>query len=267
MANMFSGNLEKKIPKNFKDCYKTDSISQNLWLWCERLETWGLRLCILLGIIGIIDIISNGIEMSNLLKELNIDMNEIRTAAAEYNIEIKSVFEVVVEGIFDWVFYCFIEYCSYHILALLIGSLASIVQNTKITANLTLYNCAKIEGANVDYEEECEEEPKETVEKKKSVTKTNDIPSGFKKCAYCKELSPIETERCSCGCLAFETNNSENSEKLNDSHTKSNIVHNGVIPNYYEKEDIYSCPRCGCTLKKGQEECLCSTVIDWSNIE
>ena len=106
MVNMFSGNQEKKIPKNFKECYATDSITQNLWIWCERLEKWGFRLCLFLGIIGIASIISNGIEMAKLIEELNIDMKEIRTAAAELGIEIKPVFEVVLEGIFDWLFYC-----------------------------------------------------------------------------------------------------------------------------------------------------------------
>ena len=139
MANIFSGNVEKEIPKNLKECYKTDAVTQNLWTWCERIEKFGFILCILLGIIGIIEIVSNGIEMSNLIRELDIEMDEIRTVAAEYDIEIKSVFQVVIEGIFTWVFYCFIEYCTYHIIALLIGALATIVQHTKISANVAIY--------------------------------------------------------------------------------------------------------------------------------
>jgi uncharacterized protein YbjQ (UPF0145 family) len=35
-----------------------------------------------------------------------------------------------------------------------------------------------------------------------------------------------------------------------------------VIPNKYK--DSYSCPKCGCTLKFGQKECLCSWQMDWS---
>lgn len=142
MTNMFSGNADKKIPNDLRDCCKTDDVTNNLWDWCERVESWGFRICIFLAIIGTISIISNGIQASQLLKELNIDMNEIKTAAAEYGIEIKSVFEVVVEGIFDWFLYCFIEYCTYHIIALLIASLASIVQHTRITANVALYTAA-----------------------------------------------------------------------------------------------------------------------------
>ena len=156
MANMFSGNVEKKIPKNFKECYETDNVTHNLWIWCERLEKWGFRIFIALMIIGIVTIIKEGIETAQLLDELNIDMNEIRTAAAEYGIEIKSVFEVVIENIFLWSLYSFLEYCAYHVIALLVGSLANIVQHTKITANITLYNSAKAEGITEDDNTETE---------------------------------------------------------------------------------------------------------------
>lgn len=38
--------------------------------------------------------------------------------------------------------YAFIEYCAYHVLALLVGALGSIVQNTRINADLALYKIA-----------------------------------------------------------------------------------------------------------------------------
>ncbi len=154
MANMFSGNVDKRIPKDLKDCYKTDSITQNLWGWCERLEKWGYILCVIMVFAGIIAIISNAVETAQLLDEYNIDTYEIRELMAEEGIKVKSVFEVVVEDIIKWSLYCFLEYCAYHILALLIGSLATIVQHTKISANIALYNSAKAEGISDDYEEE-----------------------------------------------------------------------------------------------------------------
>ncbi len=154
MANMFSGNVDKTIPKDLKDCYKTDSITQNLWSWCERLERWGYILCVIMVFVGIIAIISNAVETAQLLDEYNIDTYEIRELMAEEGIKVKSVFEVVVEDIIKWSLYCFLEYCAYHILALLIGSLATIVQHTKISANIALYNSAKAESISDDYEEE-----------------------------------------------------------------------------------------------------------------
>ena len=235
MANMFSGNQEKKIPKSFKDCYKTDSITQNLWLWCEKLEKWGFILFWIIIVIGVIDTITAGINAHQLIEEIGAEtVEEIREASAEMGIEIPTVFEALVNNLFSWTLYSFLEYCAYHVLALLVGSLATIVQHTKITANITLYNSAKTEGTSDDYEEECKEEPKLTVEKKKSVSKTNKIPTGFKKCIYCKELSPIETERCSCGCLAFETNNSENTEKSSTDNPHK----------------FFKCDMCGCECEK-----------------
>lgn len=223
MANMFSGNQEKKIPKNFKECYETDNVTQNLWIWCERLEKWGKILFWVLIVGGLI------LSISTSIVEKEVVVREA-TYWGEAETELRKTFdfEIFIPLLLETALYAFLEYCAYHILALLVGSLATIVQHTKITANITLYNSAKTEGVIGD-EETMTEQPQKHYEKS-------------------SVLSIVDPSK-------------------NDSHIKSNIVHNGVIPDYYKKEDIYSCPKCGCTLKKGQVECLCSTVIDWSNIE
>lgn len=147
MANMFSGNQEKKIPKSFKDCYKTDGITKNLWLWCERLEKWGFILFWILIVIGIVDTIIAGINAHQLIEQIGAEtVEEIREASAEMGIEIPTVFEALVNNLLSWTLYSFLEYCAYHVLALLVGSLATIVQHTKITANISLYKFAKAEG-------------------------------------------------------------------------------------------------------------------------
>lgn len=152
---MFLGNQEKKIPKDFKECYKTDSITQNLWLWCERLEKWGKILFWILIIIGVIDTIIAGINAHELIEQIGAEtVEEIREASAEMGIEIPTVFEALVNNLLSLTLYSFLEYCAYHILALLIGSLASIVQHTKITANVTLYNSAKTEGVTYDLDDD-----------------------------------------------------------------------------------------------------------------
>lgn len=173
MVNMFSGNQEKKIPKSFKDCYKTDDITKNLWLWCERLEKWGLILFWILIIIGVIDTIMAGINAHQLIEEIGVETaEEIREVSAEMGIEIPTVFEALVNNLFSWTLYSFLEYCAYHILALLIGSLATIVQHTKITANITLYNSAKTEGVTDDYEENIED-----INQDKKISKQKPIKS------------------------------------------------------------------------------------------
>ena len=146
MANMFSGNAEKKVPGDLKSCYRTDPVAENLWIWSERLERWGMWLCVVLFIVGIVTVIHNASEASKLIKELGLDSDELKAEAAKLGIEIKSVGEVVFDSSLNWAIYCFLEFCAYHILALLVGSLASIVQHTRITANIALYKAAKAEG-------------------------------------------------------------------------------------------------------------------------
>ncbi len=136
MANMFSGNIKKTIPKNLEECYETDNMTRNLWVWAERLEQWGLAICVLMAIIGVIEIISTGIQVAEILDDYNNN---------EYT-GYYSVSDAVFDCLLNWVFYCFLEFCVYHMLALIVGSLATIVQNTKINANVALYNAAKDDG-------------------------------------------------------------------------------------------------------------------------
>ncbi len=133
MANMFSGNIKKEIPKNIEECYKTDPITQNLWVWAERLERWGLVICVFMAIVGVIEIISTGIQVAEILSGYNQYMST----------DYYSVSDAVFDCLLNWVFYCFLEFCVYHVLALLVGSLATIVQNTKISANVAIYNLSK----------------------------------------------------------------------------------------------------------------------------
>ena len=127
MKNMFSNNTKKHIPNDFKECYKTDSITENLWVWAERLEKWGGILFFILIIVGILDTVFSTITTTS-----------------------DTVAIYVVSNALLWGLYAFIEYCAYHVIALLVGSLATIVQNTKITANIALYNAAKNEPATKD---------------------------------------------------------------------------------------------------------------------
>lgn len=208
MANMFSGNQEKKIPKSFKDCYKTDGITQNLWLWCERLEKWGKILFWILIVIGIVDTIIAGINAHQLIEEIGAEtVEEIREASAEMGIEIPTVFEALVNNLLIWTLYSFLEYCAYHILALLVGSLATIVQHTKITANITLYTTAKKEGF---VEDNCDEEEKtiDKVRKKpsKKYSRVKYGTNGEYVCPKCKMSNDSQKICERCGFNPFENN-------------------------------------------------------------
>ena len=131
-------NSDKRIPRSLKECYETDRVTSILLGWSAWLRKWGIRMLIILIVFGIISTISDGIEISD------IDESMV-------------VFTVITSAI-TWLWYAVIEYCAYNALALLIDALATIVQNTKITANIALYNAAKDEG--VLDEENTASEPK-----------------------------------------------------------------------------------------------------------
>lgn len=115
-SNMFSGNLKKKIPKKIDNILKADNVTSNLWIWSQRLETFGKILFALILIFGFIF--------------------AIIAADGKKDFDTEIFFTLLLEtGL-----YAFIEYCAYHVLALLIGALASIVQHTKITADVALLN-------------------------------------------------------------------------------------------------------------------------------
>lgn len=134
MENIFSGNREKEIPKTFKDCYKTDNVTNNLWIWCERLENWGKTLFWILIIGGIILSIVTSITTETVVKGTYYTYTDTETT---FN------FITFITALAVTALSAFLEYILYHTIALLIGSLATIVQSTKITANINLYKYAK----------------------------------------------------------------------------------------------------------------------------
>ena len=102
---------QAKQLKNIFDCKINDPIVSNLFVWAERLERWGKILFWLIIIAGTIWAF----------------------------IVASQTFLRFLEEMLGVAFYAFIEYCGYHVLALLIGSLATIARSTTITAKLTEY--------------------------------------------------------------------------------------------------------------------------------
>lgn len=136
-SNLFAGNREKQVPKTFKDCYKTDSVSNDLWHWCEGLERWGKILFVLIIVVGLILAITGSIT------EKEVVIREA-TSWREAETELKTVFdfEKFIFSLLYTALSALLEYVIYHIIALFIGALATIVQSTRITANISLYKYA-----------------------------------------------------------------------------------------------------------------------------
>ena len=125
MSNMFSGKEQKQVPQSLSECTAQDKTATNLHIWAERLEKWGSILFGLLILVGIISTITQTIEVADINEDL--------------------AFSACITSLITWGLYAFIEYCAYHALALLVSALASITQNTIITANVALYEASKNE--------------------------------------------------------------------------------------------------------------------------
>lgn len=124
IKNIFSGLQSKKVPESIDECMKVDPITANLWLWCERLETLGKALFWILLVVGVIASFAVSTDFEELMR---------------YGLEDAFNGSMLFESLFQTALYAFLEYCAYHIIALLVGALASIVQNTKVSADLALY--------------------------------------------------------------------------------------------------------------------------------
>lgn len=178
MASMFSQNYKKQIPKTLEECSQPDDTAFNLHFWAERLEAWGKFLFILIIIVGIIATIN-----------LAIDTDEDNVAM------------ICVTSAITWAFWAFIEYCSYHILALIIYALGSITENTNIAANVALYTAAKEKGNTQPSSDDEHTSSKSTYStQRKSSAKAPDItfnaPAGYRICKNCGRQNTQDRKTC-----------------------------------------------------------------------
>ena len=122
-------NKKYKVPKTIEECVEVDSLSKHLWNWAHRLERYGK---IVLGIIiacGFILAIYAGI---------------VANETGEF------VWGAILMTAGTWTAYAVVEYCAYYALFLLISALASVVQNTTITANIAVYSASYQRGRTAD---------------------------------------------------------------------------------------------------------------------
>jgi len=122
--SMLYSNIQKTLPQTPDDCIKTDKVSSELWTLAEIIESWGKIIFIVLTVIGIILTITVTATVADVIGE--------SLAFPAFLISIV-IFELPA----------FFEYCIYHILALYTGANASVVQNTKIAADVALLQLTK----------------------------------------------------------------------------------------------------------------------------
>ena len=199
MANIFSGKTNKQIPASLNECTREDPTVSNLHIWAERLETWGRILFWGLISVGIFVTLITTIEAYELLEELDksVDLNELALAG----MEIPSVWEVFLSNLWKWGLYAFLEYCAYHALALLISALASITQNTIITANVSLFKASGGSAAS-ETAPQTDTTPKSTINNMPPRTynrPTTPLPNMWE-CKHCLTYNKNEYGQCkNCG--------------------------------------------------------------------
>ena len=57
----------------------------------------------------------------------------------------------------------------------------------------------------------------------------------------------------------------EKAEQKTTISPNQEVKENVVVP-VQIKNGKYECPKCGCSVKKGQEKCLCFSGLDWSEL-
>lgn len=127
MSNMFSGKVKKPIPYSLASCTAPDPTATNLHIWAERLESWGRCLFIFLIAAGVIISLICGFS----------------TADAYYRDAVPAFIGAFILSAASFALIAFIEYCTYHVLALFISALACVVQNTIISANVALFSASQ----------------------------------------------------------------------------------------------------------------------------
>lgn len=125
---------KSKIPNSLSECIEKDKYAEELLEWSKRIKKFGKVLFIILIILGIISsIVGCRVEVPY----------EAYYGEIGYKLEANP--SLFISSIVIWSLYVFIEYCTYHVISLLLGSLSTIVQNTKISALVSLYEANKEE--------------------------------------------------------------------------------------------------------------------------
>ena len=123
MKDIFTDPSRKAVPKNLNECITPDDITKRLWNWYRIIEIIGVVVFWIIILYGIF-YASDKAENSHLEPSLK--------------------FKVLVLPILVRTAICaFIEYISFKLTTLLIGTLASFVQNNNITTNLKIFKTYK----------------------------------------------------------------------------------------------------------------------------
>ena len=168
-----SKHQKSNIPNSLKECMQTDKVVVDLYDFALQLKEWSIRVFVIFMSIGVICTIVDVVSL--------IDVNE------------DAILPTLVTSIFTWFVYACIAMYACRILAMLINALASITENTKISANVALWEAAKKETCVADVEPQQEQPKTEDAAAPKVAPKAESVihADGRWSCAKCgqKNLS------------------------------------------------------------------------------
>ncbi len=127
---MFKGMEKKRIPKTIAECIEPNATVVELNNWANKIETWGNILFWFVAAIGAIVTVIVCVNASN--------WEDFLTS-----------FLVLA---FATVMCVIVEYGLFHFIALRLSALASITQNTAVSANVALFQAMKENESNSQIE-------------------------------------------------------------------------------------------------------------------
>ena len=146
MMYLFGRKDQMPIPHKLDECCEADNTTKELLRIANLVETWGGFILVGILILGVVFSIITGYIVSDI----------------SYDV---SPFAGFVPSFVIWLIAAVIEFVTYHLLALAIRALASLVQSTRVTANVALYNAY------------VKEHPHSNDTKQETATKTQSAPN------------------------------------------------------------------------------------------
>ena len=122
MSNPFKTKDRMYIPRDLEDCCVTDDAASELWRIAELVESWGAFLLIAILVLGTV---------------VSIGITSFMSKIAE-----GSGFTAFLCSAIVWGVLAVLVYAGCHLISLTIRAFASIVQNTRVSANVALYTTA-----------------------------------------------------------------------------------------------------------------------------
>lgn len=117
-------NKATKIPDTLWECTAVDPVVEELRGWAERIREWGKKLFVILLVVGVV------MAIVECIGALDTDYEDM-------------MFSIFISTLFTWILYAAIEFCACYVISLLISALATITQNTAVTAKVALLQASK----------------------------------------------------------------------------------------------------------------------------